>query len=320
MRPAAVRVPSSTSNLGPGFDALGLALSPSLVARYEPGPGTLEIEWRGTLAGLAATPDQDLAAGAFTRALPADYRPSGHLTLDSEIPVGRGLGSSAAARVAGAYLAAAVMGESPDPSAIVGRVATEEGHPDNAVPAVFGGFRVATYDHDRLVSTALPLSPEVGMVFVDPGIEMRTEDARRVLPAEVPLAHATRTAARVAMLVQGLAGADGDLIALGLADVLHVPFRLPLLPGGAEAVAAGREAGAWGVTLSGSGSGLIAFTPLVRRDAVCAALVEAFRRAGRGGAHAYSVQPDLEGARLLTDRDDADAGEDPDLSAERRPS
>lgn len=320
MHAAAVRVPSSTSNLGPGFDALGLALSPGLVARYEPGADPLEVEWRGTLVGLAATPDDDLAVRAFTQALPTDLAPSGHLTLDSEIPVGRGLGSSAAARVAGAYLAAAVLGEQPDAGAIMRRVAAEERHPDNAVPAVLGGFRVATYDQDRLVSTVLPISPEVGMVFVDPGVEMRTEDARRVLPTDVPMAHATRTAARVAMLVQGLAHADGELIALGLADVLHVPFRLPLLPGAAEAVAAGCEAGAWGVTLSGSGSGLIAFTPLEVLDRVRDALVEGFRAGGREEARAYPVRPDLQGARLLAPTAEQATDDDRNLSAGRRPS
>ena len=145
MRPeaAAVRVPCSTSNLGPGFDTLGLALDRYLDARFHPSAeGGLTVARTGTLAELDVPDGDDLAVRAFRAgAEAAGWSPRGTLSLASEIPLARGLGSSAAARVAGHALAQVASGEALDPRDAFRAAADGEGHGDNAAPAALGGFR-----------------------------------------------------------------------------------------------------------------------------------------------------------------------------------
>jgi homoserine kinase len=297
MRTVRVRVPASTSNLGPGFDMLGLALDRALVATFEPGGAPIEVRYEGLLAGREGR-GPDLAEEAFRASFPPGRAPGGQLMLRSEIPVARGLGSSAAARVAGQFLADLVRGLTPDRGRILTHTAELEGHADNAAPAVLGGFVAAMFGPRGLVTAHLPLSPEVGFVFGDPGVELATADARRVLPARVPHEVAAATGARVALLLKGLAVADPELVAAGLDDVLHVPYRLPLIEGAAAAARAAVEAGAWGVTLSGSGSGLLALTAREHEREVAEALRRGLAGGGHDRADALVVRPDPLGARV----------------------
>lgn len=304
LRPAVVRVPCSTSNLGAGFDCLGLALDRYLTAAFEPGPGELLLERTGTLAGLDVAPRDDLLLRAFRgdlrrRGAPA---PTGVVRVDSGIPVGAGLGSSAAAQVAGLALAEAALAAPRLPRRRIFRaVARREGHPDNAAPAVYGGLVGVVAEPDgEMRALSLPLSHAIGFAFAAPGTAMSTKAARAILPAAVPFGDAVGGLGRVLALVQGLASGDPDLLRIGLADRLHVPYRLPLIPGAAEAVAAAVEAGAWGATISGAGSGLVAVGPRERAAAVTAAMAEALRAAPRAGeVVAFVATPDLRGARTL---------------------
>jgi homoserine kinase len=292
-------VPASTSNLGAGFDCIGLALDRYLTAEYLPGPGTtLTIERRGTLRGLDARPPaHDLFITAFRGALSArGHRDvGGTLIVDSEIPVARGLGSSAVAVVGGAALGMTAAGAALDVPRILADAERAEGHLDNAAPALLGGLVAVA--HGR--PFALPLSSAFAFVFAAPGYELATARARAALPATVPHAEATRALGRVAALVRALETGDPELLALGLEDTLHVPYRLPLIPGGSDVVAAGRRAGAYGVTVSGAGSGLLAITPPARADDVAAAMAAAFRlAAGPEGVVAFVAQPDREGTAV----------------------
>ncbi|MBI4546062.1 MAG: homoserine kinase [Gemmatimonadetes bacterium] len=331
MQAAAVRVPASTSNLGAGFDAIGLALDRYLTARYERGAGELRVERRGTLARLAVSPDEDVLVRAFRtscrrRGLP---EPRGWLVADSGIPVARGLGSSAAAVVAGLALAAAATaphlpdgdtagpgemetgpGEAEAAHGIAGfdrqaalrEAEALEGHPDNAAPALLGGLvGVARDGAGRAGAFRLPLSPAIAFAFAAPGLGVATAEARAALPAAVPHALAARGLGRVAALVRGLETADPELLRLGFSDELHMPYRLPLIPGAAAALAAAQSAGAWAATISGSGSGLIAACPAGQAAAVAEAMAAAFRDAVREGEVIwFAASPDLEGLRFLT--------------------
>lgn len=290
-----MRVPGSTSNLGPGFDALGLAVDRALDVRFTPGGSTLEVHRSGTLAGLG---DPDLVVESLRAALPPAFEVHGRLELHSTIPVARGLGSSAAARVAAGWLAARLEGREPDRSALLDAVTRAEGHPDNAAPALFGGFRATVRHEGRLLGAPLPISPRVGLGFVDPGLEVRTDDARRVLPDRVALADAAATGGRVALLLHGLATADPALVRAGVDDVLHVPHRLGLVPGAAAAITAGVQVGAWGVTLSGSGSGLLVFATPTDLERVLGAMVGALGSAGHT-ARGTRLRVDPLGARDL---------------------
>lgn len=327
-----VRVPASTSNLGAGFDCIGLALDRYLSVTYEPGPGPLRLERDGmptpadalpsgaALAPLApespAIPrssggpqgddepqaDDDLFTRAFRASLAhrGIVEPGGVLRAHSEIPVGRGLGSSAAAVVAGLALAAAVAGDELDRTVLLDQALPWEGHPDNAAPALFGGLVAVARDHERRSRpVALPLAEHVGFAFAAPGARVSTAQARSILPQRVDRDVATRSLGRIAALLRGLALADPTLIRIGLLDELHVPYRLALIPGAQAALDTAQEAGAWGATISGSGSGLIALCPPARAAAIAEAMAVVFRREESAeGAVSFAARPDRGGAQV----------------------
>lgn len=280
LQSATVRVPCSTSNLGSGFDVLGLALDVHLEASFEPaasGTGDLHLERRGTLAALEEDVAQDLLASTFSSVLQThDAVPAGTLRATSEAPLARGLGSSAMALVAGHALAQAVLGAEISRQEAFQAAERHEGHGDNAAPCAFGGLRaVVPGDHGPRV-VPLPLSPKVGFAYAAPAVRVSTDAARGALPTHVAHPTAVLGHGRFAALLQGLATGDPELIQIGFTDELHVPYRLPLIPGAQNAICAGYDAGAWGVTISGSGSGLIALCRPDQAEAVADGMREVF--------------------------------------------
>jgi homoserine kinase len=294
-----VRVPCSTSNLGAGFDCVGLAFDLYLDAGYQPGRSELTIRRSGTLRQL----DEEVAEDRLVLAFLAELRrrgverPGGKLLATSAIPVRRGLGSSAAATVAGIALATAACGDTLDRDAALAAAVRLEGHPDNAAPALFGGLvGVAASAAGAPRAMRLPLSGSVSFVFAAPAQGVSTNRARSVLPQHVPHSAAARNLGRMAALLHGLANADGDSIAIGFSDELHVPYRLPLITRASAVMEAALRAGAWGTTISGSGSGLIAACPHDVEAPVCLAMREAF--GGRdAGADAFILRADMHGAQ-----------------------
>ena len=303
---ARVRVPCSSSNLGAGFDCLGLALGRYLTAEFAPAADAamgLHVERRGTMRALEDRgDDRDLLVQAFQRFHDTNdlRRPSGVLTLDSEIPIGRGLGSSAAAIVGGIALAAAANEMQLETSFALTLAQEFERHLDNVAPALLGGLvAVARDDQDVPQAFSLPLSESLAFAFAAPGTELDTQQARHALPERVPLTDAVHNLGAMAALTQGLATGDPDLLRLGFSDRLHVRYRLRLIPGGEQALAAARGAGAWGATVSGAGSGLIAVTARGRSAEVADAMAGAFRRvAGPSGVIGFSADPDAGGTRV----------------------
>jgi homoserine kinase len=311
-----VRVPASTSNLGPGFDVLGMAVDVFLEARYHVVPHPLELHRTGTLSAVEGPPDDDLLVQALVETVggkPLQGRglrgeggdgPAGRevglhgvLHVHSDIPVGRGLGSSAAAVVAGHILGLLSLGRAVDRRRVVEWVTRREGHPDNAAPAVLGGLVAARVSEGHAVSW-IPhsVSDRLAWVYAAPEAPLDTAAARAVIPDTVPTEVAVRTAARVACLLPALARGEGAVLAEAMEDEIHVPHRLPLVPGGRAAVAAGTAAGAWAVTLSGAGSGVIAVCPPEDADRVGDAMARAFRAApGSGGGFFRVLRPWSEG-------------------------
>src|SRR6059036_2735761 len=223
-----VRVAGSTSNLGAGFDCVGVAVGRWLqvTAQATRGGKPVVIERGGTLRALDTAPEADLLYRGFAAACRrAGREVPGHLALtaDSDIPVARGLGSSAAATVAGAAAAAVLLELELPPHALAALCTDGEGHPDNVAPAVYGGATLALQGPEGLTITPLAVHASLALVFAIPDFTVETKRARAVLPRTVPHAHAVVAAGKSAALVHGLAHADPALLSAGLDDVLHVP-------------------------------------------------------------------------------------------------
>jgi len=291
-----VRVPASTSNLGPGYDALGLA-----VDRY------LTLTWRSSAEPAVVATGERPPAGFGDRLRAAVRRgptelglpPSGRLEIHSEIPVGRGLGSSAALGVGLEMVRDLVDGRTPERGRILDVVAVAEGHPDNCAPALHGGLVACAAREGGVQVVPLPLSSRIGWAWAAPTIPADTAAMRAALPSAVPHAAAVRNGTRLAHLIPALAAGDGETLAWAMEDELHVPMRLPLIPGAAAAREAALAAGAWACTLSGAGSGLLAAAPPERTSGIAEAMADALGRVDPDPQRvpAFVLTPDPEGAR-----------------------
>jgi homoserine kinase len=304
---AHVSVPASTSNLGAGFDCVGLAVDRRLdvevtVTSYDKpyGGSEITIARHGTLAGLDVRPDKDLLAVGFNAAAEAANRPftgRAHFTVHSSIPVARGLGSSAAAIVAGAVLANDTLELGLSPESLVDLCAHIEGHPDNVAAAYYGGAILGVLRPGAAYKVSpLAVHESLSFVFAVPSFVSETKRARGVLPPVIPFSSAVLAAGRSAALVQGLATGDADLLAIGLDDVLHVPHRRALIAGYDEVTGAAKQAGAYGATLSGSGSTLVAIAPHAVAGEVCACMRAAWSALGIGCESFVSSQRFVAGA------------------------
>ena len=289
---AMVSVPGSTSNIGGGFDCVGMAVGRWLTASVEVDPSMPRVRMTrsGALASLQCTAMDDHIYTGFAAACQKVQRvvPIGlSFEATSTIPVARGLGSSAAALVAGAGLADAALNLGLGTEGVALIVSDIEGHPDNAAPSAFGGAMLgvarneAAHDGDAAyVFSSLTVAPSLAFVFAVPAIEVTTAEARAVLPAEVPFRQAVHAVQRSAALIHGLASGDHRLLALALDDVLHVPYRRGLVPGYDAVVSAAQDAGAFGATLSGSGSAMVAICRAPDAPAVAGNMQSAFAAHG----------------------------------------
>jgi homoserine kinase len=310
-RRAVVRVPGSTANLGAGFDCVGAAvdrcLTASVVVQPEPGATTV-IQRGGALAGLDVAPEEDWIIVGLRAACKAAGReaPRGlRIRVSSNIPVARGLGSSAAAVVAGAVAATGICGFSLTEAQLLEVCAEVEGHPDNVAAAIHGGFVLVVPGSSARV-VPLTVARGLTLVFAVPDFEVTTRDARAVLPHELPHRTATRAAALGAALVHGLASGDGDTLRVALDDVLHVPFRRSLMLGYDAVCSAAVSAGALGATLSGSGSTLVAVVPDRQAPGVAEAMRAAWLHHGVQ-ADAFVNPTQVEGRSLVVHQDCEDA-------------
>lgn len=290
-------VPASTSNLGPGFDFLGLSLGLWLRVRTSRAtdrePGAHRLRWA---AGGEDRGEDDLVlrairAGEARRGSPA---PAMDVELASEIPVGRGFGSSGAAVAAGLLLEAAVSGDQEAleqrERVLLADALRLEGHPDNATASLLGGCTLGVPHEAGLTVVRQPVHPGLGFAVAWPERPLFTEEARAALPDQVPFADAVENPRRLALLLEGLRTADPELLALGTADRLHERFRRALIPGSDRACAEAIEAGAATACLSGAGSGLVALGPIDRMPAVAEVLAQHLEGGqGRAVAHVASA-------------------------------
>jgi homoserine kinase len=258
--------PASSANLGPGFDVLALALSPRCRV-------TVELAEGWEVLGPGGTADDTLQALVWGVAGAA---PPHRVEVASDIPIGKGLGSSAALRVAAAAALEASSGEV-RLERVFRSAAAAEGHSDNAAAAVHGGL-VAVGPGGEV--RRLAIHPSLTVVVAVPENTLATSEARAVLSPEVTRGVAVRTAARIAFLVEGLRTADPDAFREAAGDEIHEVPRRHLSPLSFQLGFAARAAGALHAAWSGAGPSVLAITTEDRRDAVQVAMEEALAGAG----------------------------------------
>lgn len=254
--PVRVRVPATSANLGPGFDSLGLALALHDEVVAEVTPADLVVEVAGEGADGVTRDESHLVVRAMRRtfSLLGAEPPGLSLTCHNSVPHARGLGSSAAAIVAGVLLARGLVDDGAallDDGAALALAADIEGHADNVAPCLRGGFTIAWHDGDATSVTRRDVHPDVVPVVIVPPTGAATTVARGVLPATVPHADAAHTAGRAALLAVALTD-DPSLLLPATDDRLHQPYRAGVMPDTAALVAVLRAAGLPAV-VSGAG-------------------------------------------------------------------
>ena len=297
-----VAAPATTANLGPGYDCLGMALdiwntieveelqhgaAPSVSVSGE-GEGELD----GGPGNLVYRSMEFLYSELGQTAPPFKVR------CGNEIPLARGLGSSAAAIAGGLAAANSFAGGAFTGRELLEMAATIEGHPDNVAAAVMGGLQLVVTEESTLYTVPVSVPAEIHAVLFIPDTRIATADARAVLPEQLSVPDAVHNMARVALLVAGMATNHPEYLAVATQDKLHQPYRQPLFPAMKLLMKAALDAGALGAFLSGSGSTVLALTK-GREMTVAYEMAEAARQASVEGT-VKVTQPTSLGAHLLS--------------------
>lgn len=302
-----VTVPATTANLGPGFDCIGAALSlynSFQFSRLEPSATEkLKITVTGQEAAKVKTDESNLAYVAFVTLYDRlkQSPPPVAIHINMQVPLARGLGSSATAIVGGLVGANELAGK-PLSQVEVMQLAIElEGHPDNVVPALLGGCRLAASNTPggSWEICDIPWHPDIVPVVAIPDFELSTAEARKVLPADYSRADAIFNAAHLGLLVRALAAGDRDWLRCALQDKIHQPYRQSLIRGYEAVQEAAVNAGACGMVISGAGPTLLALTDATNAVAVVREMATAWGEFGVK-ADVRAISLDNQGAQILT--------------------
>jgi homoserine kinase len=287
-----VKVPATSANLGPGFDALGLALDLWNTTEFTVAESfSLLIEGEG--ANKLAPNEKNLIVRSAKKLYECLNKPMPELGIRciNRIPLASGLGSSAAAILSGLLGANALL-EEPVPHEEILNLAVEiEGHPDNVAPALLGGLVVSTMEKNKVIPHKLTVATNfksarggqsespLHLTIALPEFNLLTKQARSVLPDQVSIKDAVQNISRTVLLTEAFRTGDLDLLGQAMSDKLHQPYRLPLINGASEAMEAAKQAGAAAVALSGAGPSLIAFSAH-RNASIGEMMTQAFGSAG----------------------------------------
>ncbi len=282
-----IRVPATTANLGAGFDCIGAALSMYNEFTFTPiDSPDLTIAVQGLEAAKVDTGTSNLAYQAFLKLYARIDRipPVIQLEIHLGVPLARGLGSSATA-IVGGLLGANVLAGNPLSQPEVMQLAIEmEGHPDNVVPALIGGCRLAATAANGWSIADIPWHDSIVPVVAIPDFELSTAEARSVLPSEYSRADAIFNTAHLGLMIRGLETGNAEWLTAGLTDKIHQPYRQKLIIGYADVESAVIAAGGYGMVISGAGPTLLAITTTARAEVVATAMKTAW------GTHNIQVQ------------------------------
>lgn len=273
-----IRVPATSANLGPGFDCLGLALDLWNEVAFQEGDG-LKYRASGEGAEKLNKGNKNLLTKAYARVHEVCRRKMEGVRISArnDILMSSGLGSSAAAIVAGLFGANETLGKPMDEPALLKLAAEMEGHPDNVAPAMVGGLVVSATLQDEIVWRKYEV-PEWTVVIVKPLVEWLTKTARAVLPSSVSRADAIHNIGRSILVVDALRRGDLDLLKKTMDDRIHQPYRLKHISGGSAAYKTAKKFGA--AALSGAGPSIIAFVPQGEAGDARAQIAKAFEERG----------------------------------------
>jgi homoserine kinase len=280
-----VRVPGSSANLGPGFDALALALGLYVDVAAEPRKSAARVRLSGPHSAGLPEDDSNLVWRAFLHAFAKARRtpPDLELHVHNDIPLGRGLGSSGAAAVAGIALANATGSLGLSPLDVLMLAVEVEGHPDNVAASALGGLAiVAPNAAPPSAAMSLPWPANVGILVAIPEVQLATSRARAALPDAYSRADAVFNLQRATLLVAAVAAHDSAALRTALSDRWHQPYRAPLVPGLSAALEL-ECAGLYGVALSGAGPSIIAFVDASNPTPAKEALEQVYRHASIPG-------------------------------------
>ena len=282
-RSFSIRVPASTANLGPGFDCIGLALKLYLRVQVRVVPDAQDV-CRIRLSGEGANELPSNQHNLIFRSMHFTAKREGlnlprlELDVDNELPLARGLGSSATAIVAGIKLASLISGRELSANAALHYAVELEGHADNVAAAYLGGLVASCVTSDgSVLAVKRPWPSELKVVVVSPEAFLKTAETRNVLPVTVPREDAVFNLQRLALFGAALEAEDYDLLWDAMQDRLHQAHRQSLVPGLAEALATPRQTDLVGIALSGSGPSVVALTRN-RSDEIGEGIAEKFRR------------------------------------------
>ena len=283
-RTVKIRVPGTSANCGSGFDTLGVACTLynnlELTLFSEP---TLIIENEGAGKEYIATDERNMVWRAIVELLKAAGKDKeylgAHIRMTNDVPLSRGIGSSAAAIVAGLKGANVLIDNYFNRHELFQIATKMEGHPDNVAPAIFGGFTVSIMSHGIAETFSFMPRMYIRLVIAVPDFPLSTKAAREALPKNVSMRDAVFNIGRASMLVAALSHGNEKFLRHAFDDKLHQPYRAKLIPGMYDVFHAARAEGALGVSISGAGSSLIAYTHK-NEEAVGDAMREAFKKNG----------------------------------------
>ncbi len=293
-----IETPATTANLGPGFDCLGLALdwwNTIVVERA--------AEWKIQVRGLTENIPADRSnmtiehMRLFFKHIGKPLPPA-RVAMTNRIPIGRGLGSSAAALVGGLVAGNALAGEPLSRFELLELANEFEGHPDNVSAALFGGFTVSTFEGARVTSASVEPPRAWRAVLFIHDHALSTKFARKILPKKIPRADAVYNIGRAALLTFAFLTENPELLHVGTQDRLHQPYREHLVDGMAELLAAARQAGAGGAALSGAGPSLLALAPSPKIAARVRDAMRETARARQVNGEVHIVKLSAQGARV----------------------
>lgn len=277
-----IKIPATTANVGPGFDSFGLALSfYNYVTIEKRGGKGISLENRGQDVKALDDPTHNLVVISALKVLnKASFNTNGlHFILENNIPVSRGLGSSAAAIVGGLMAGNELAGNPLTREEILEMAVEMEGHPDNVAPAIYGGF-VASCQQEKTEMIKIKAPEELYYVVAIPDFYLSTKVVRDAMPEKITIADAVYNVQRASLLLGALITSDLELFSKVVDDKIHQPYRFPFIKHSEAVLKAAKEAGSLAQAISGAGPTLIAFATKDKAEAVGRAMQEKWREAG----------------------------------------